>query len=217
MQVCFYIHGIGLRNDVSAICKELQCNLRNTIVIPIIWSEILDQYEKQFVERYSFIMGFIRKFSVYYAGDIVIYEKMKEVIFQLLDSHIAKYIDTYDISIVAHSLGSVIASDYLYDNPKLKIKNFFTVGSPIALYSLRYGIENFCKPISNTENWINIWNKYDVVSYPLKKLNAAYDGVVKKDIGFHKGSIFLKLLKLSHVTYFKKHTFYKHISQNWKA
>ncbi len=54
---------------------------------------------------------------------------------------------------VAHSLGTVITSDYIYEQDSLEsnvsgpkvtkdqfiLSNLFTVGSPISLFSLRFG------------------------------------------------------------------------------
>ena len=82
----------------------------------------------------------------------------------------------------------MIASDGVYDMVKNKefpgnliFKNFITLGSPIALYSLRYGIDNFTKPV-RPENWVNIYYPQDIIGFPLKNLNPAYREVITEDI-----------------------------------
>lgn len=117
------------------------------------------------------------------------------------------------LTIVAHSLGTVIASDYVYDHARtrggegfdarLRLDNLFTVGSPIALFSLRYGgPEEFTSPIrmeSGAGRWVNIYDLDDPVGMPLKTLNSAYAGVVAADVHVDAG-----WYGLSHTAYFNK-------------
>lgn len=117
------------------------------------------------------------------------------------------------LTIVAHSLGTVIASDYVYDHARprgaegfdarLRLDNLYTVGSPIALFSLRYGgPEAFTSPIrmeSPAGRWINIYDLDDPVGMPLKTLNDAYAGAVAADVHVDAG-----WYGLSHTAYFNK-------------
>ena len=75
--------------------------------------------------------------------------------------------DKQHLSIICHSLGTVIASDFIYDRQKkfghvhenFNFTNFFTLGSPIALFALQYGIELFRSPVvmeNRAGQWINI-------------------------------------------------------------
>jgi len=96
--------------------------------------------------------------------------------------------DSAPLVIVSHSLGTVIASDGIYDLTKnhrfpqnLSFEVFITMGSPIALYSLRYGIENFTRPI-RPKVWLNFYYPQDPIGYPLKPLNPAYNSAVTEDI-----------------------------------
>jgi hypothetical protein len=102
------------------------------------------------------------------------------------------------LTIIAHSLGTVIGSDYVWDmtqaraagqepgfHAQLTLENLFTVGSPLALFSLRYGQPAvFSQPVtveSPRGRWVNIYDKDDPVGMPLKPLNAAYDRAVFAD------------------------------------
>lgn len=114
------------------------------------------------------------------------------------------------VSIVAHSLGTVIASDFIFDRQKNRerlagpvvFKNFFTLGSPIALFALRYGgADLFTSPARLEDSsgvWLNIFDKDDPVGYPLKTLNGAYTEAVSQDVWVNTGSF-----GISHVKYFK--------------
>jgi hypothetical protein len=99
------------------------------------------------------------------------------------------------LTVVAHSLGAVIASDMLYDTlvkktrwwpPQLRLANLMSLGSPLALYKLRYGYskETFQETIKMQDKnglWINIYDPQDVIGYPLKNLNKAYEAAVSLD------------------------------------
>lgn len=129
-------------------------------------------------------------------------------------------------------LGTVIASNYLYDLQKgydflpepvreyhqktplemgETLAFFYTLGSPIALWSLRY--TDFGRPIEvpapdltrhypaiNGE-WINFYDADDVIGFPLRSLNAAYRKVVKKDVPVNTGSFLISWTPLSHLEY----------------
>lgn len=98
------------------------------------------------------------------------------------------------LCIIAHSLGTVITSNHFYDlqqgkrmadpleNPLVRgetLTLFYTMGSPIALWSISY--DEFDRPIEvpakriqerypNTGEWINFYDKDDIVGYPLQPL-----------------------------------------------
>ena len=114
------------------------------------------------------------------------------------------------LTLVSHSLGTVIASDYIWDTAKEKarqnqwlLENFFTVGSPLALFSLKFGSpEEFKKPIRvETEHgrWINIYDPDDPVGMPLRALNEAYAQSVHQDVRVDAGAYLV-----SHAHYFAR-------------
>jgi hypothetical protein len=119
------------------------------------------------------------------------------------------------LTILSHSLGTVISSDYVYDQVKRRrgegkagfhekavLENFFTVGSPLALFSLKYGRPDaFQSPISVESprgRWVNIRDMNDPIGMPLKTLNEAYGRVVLKDARVHAG-----FYLVSHQRYFR--------------
>jgi hypothetical protein len=119
------------------------------------------------------------------------------------------------LTIIAHSLGSVIASDFIWDQQQLRASsgqagfderfqlfNLFTIGSPLALFSRRYGgPEAFNQPIVMEHpagRWVNIYDRDDPFAMPLKPLNSAYDRAVLKDARVQAG-----LYLFSHQGYFE--------------
>lgn len=113
------------------------------------------------------------------------------------------------LSIISHSLGTVISSDFVYDRQKkfgqvhenFIFNNLFTLGSPIALFALQYGVELFRSPVlveAPAGQWINILDLDDPVAYPLKNLNTAYDKAVHIDHEVDTGGF-----GVSHTRYFE--------------
>ena len=117
--------------------------------------------------------------------------------------------------VISHSLGSVIASDGLWDLAKarlfpsnLELRALITIGSPIALFALRFGLANFNQPVGSTgwlnfftsppakPEWANFYYNADLIAFPLKPLNQAYLNAVNKDVRLSPKGVWRKLLSL---------------------
>lgn len=158
------------------------------------------------------------------------------------------------LCIIAHSLGTIIASNYIYDQqtdpiepilpmtvrdamtdtPLERLETLsllFTLGSPLALWSLRYF--NFGKPITVPDPrivqhypalggaWINFYDQDDVIGYPLKPLNEEYDRAVTADIEVNIGSMLTSWSPVSHLHYWEDSNVIKPIANmlmdTWRA
>lgn len=124
--------------------------------------------------------------------------------------------DKEPVVFIAHSLGTVIASDFIWDTQKNKdfgrfqLSHFFTMGSPLALFALRFGAELFNKPIQIDDPhgcWINILDKDDPIAYPLKPLNKEYDAAVLEDKEVNVGPF-----GIAHVQYWQNRDVHKIIA-----
>lgn len=127
------------------------------------------------------------------------------------------------LCVISHSLGTIIASNYYYDlchhrpqfgkqliaqsvlreideTPLEKghtLAHFYTLGSPIAIWSLRYmnfGIPMPFPPLQLTEKhpaiqpeWVNFYDKDDVIGFPLRTINEAYARTVTADLQVNIG------------------------------
>lgn len=121
------------------------------------------------------------------------------------------------LCVIAHSFGTVLVSDYFYDQqeaargrvlsaePVRKAMGpsalargdtlawLYTMGSPLALWSLRYPKAELARPIDVPgkqivdqypdiqSEWVNVYDKSDVMAYPLKPLSVEYDHAVTED------------------------------------
>lgn len=145
------------------------------------------------------------------------------------------------LCVIAHSLGTIITSNFFYDlqaefafarkilKPELKatvektplergetLALLYTLGSPIAIWSLRY--KNFGIPISVPSfelsnhyppetypnlsgEWLNFYDKDDAIGYPLKTLNDAYATTVTEDRQINSGGLLEGWNPASHLGY----------------
>lgn len=164
--------------------------------------------------------------------------------------------ETSPLCIIAHSLGTVIVCNYLHDLQKTKksfmaadvrsltrdtllergetFASFYTFGSPVALWSLRY--DDFGAPIAvpaptlkthhpslHTKKceWINFHDPDDILAYPLRKLNEAYRKVVIEDRAVNVGGWLSSWNPLSHTAYWTDRDVTRPIADGlarlWKA
>ena len=135
------------------------------------------------------------------------------------------------LCIISHSLGTVIASNFIYDlqNPHLitpalqailgtsplakgeTLAMFYTLGSPLALWSLPY--DNYGTPVKIPDprliqhypqlvgEWVNYYDKDDIIGFPLRGLNALYRQEVNADVEVNIGNRFVNWTPLAHVHY----------------
>jgi hypothetical protein len=125
------------------------------------------------------------------------------------------------VVLLAHSLGGHIMSNYIWDRQKAPVTSqsdlenlktlsgIITFGCNIPLFTFVYTpivpIEFPPKSLSpelrELAKWLNYYDSDDILSYPLKCINAAYDRIVDEDIAINVGSIFSSWNPASHSEY----------------
>ena len=72
---------------------------------------------------------------------------------------------------MAHSLGSVIAYNYLIQHPELNIKRFITLGSPLAFRVIQAHLpQPIVRPVAISGDWINFYSSDDfLTAFPLSE------------------------------------------------
>ena len=180
----------------AALRKALQQQIPRVVFTGLSWRLWWGAILSQLILR-------ARARAVPFIGDILAYQRAdaQHLIHSELDAALARlatHLGTSPtpppLTIVAHSLGTVIASDFLWDRwmraPQrlggLTLRNFFTMGSPMAFYALKYGsgrVEQFEKPITIAPPgcWVNIFHIDDPVATALRPLNQAYADAVLQD------------------------------------
>jgi len=126
--------------------------------------------------------------------------------------------------VIAHSLGSVIISNYIWDRQKGRDADRFgetpfermetlaglvTLGSNIPLFTLAHNPVACVKfpPAGLPENlrkrakWLNFYDSDDVLAWPLKPLSMGYADTVTEDIEVSVGNILTAWNPANHAAY----------------
>jgi len=255
------IHGVGKQDPQFAdgmtqelkgrFAKELGQKIQDPAselaILPVYWAPAVQDAEEELWRRMKRggEMDFttLRRFLVDFAGDAIayqptpkdrrIYDGIHEKFAESLNRLAAEAGEKAPLCVIAHSLGSVITSNYFYDlqHPKrpliaARVKKkigdtplergetftlFYTLGSPIAMWSLRY--PNFGVPIEVPSpglskhypdlagEWVNYYDEDDVIAYPLKTLNEAYRKAIKADREINAGGLLSSWNPVSHLGY----------------
>ncbi|WP_251359944.1 hypothetical protein [Kangiella sp. TOML190] len=141
--------------------------------------------------------------------------------------------DDTPLVIMAHSFGSVIMSDYIshLQNNDSGLSNFegfktlagiISFASPLSIYSAQSG--DFEKPINKVGSqleeglkdrakWLNFYDKDDVIAYPLKNANEAYNQMVDEDLEINVGSAATSWNPACHTGYWEDKDFIKPVAK----
>lgn len=245
-QVILFIHGVGQqqagysetleRNMKKELRKFIGAEHSDIIYKEVLWAPILQRHQNELWQRVKkgdgkndLDMVKMRKFMLGFAGDAIAYQNdavgkpTYDAIHQTISDTLTEVENEldgegYELTIVAHSLGTVIASNYLYDQrAHIKAMNFFTLGSPIAIWLLRYGSTSTVTDAVHVSRpngvWINILDDEDVVGYPLRNVNAAYKAAVDMDYITEIGGLLSAGSPLSHTGYWSDRNVYKPIAK----
>ena len=180
----------------------------------------------------------LREFVIHVLADAIAYQKAPtkkkyyKSIHDTIDDKLMEIVqETGDgdipLCVISHSLGSVIVSNHFYDLQQgkrstenlTKLKNplakgetlalFYTMGSPIALWSIGY--DEFDSPIQIPANriksrypsigeWVNFYDRDDIIAYPLEHF---YSREIVKDHQVNVGGLLSGWNPLSHLGYWK--------------
>ncbi len=255
------VHGVGITKPDFAeemieeikerFTKQTGLDAGAALVFrPIYWGHILQQPEDELWRRMKqggdLDFTSLRRFMVSFAADALAYQPAEgerdkyEEIHAVYARELCWLADNAGadapLIVIAHSLGTIITSNYFYDLTKFRrlvaenvrdemntkrtplergetLACLYTLGSPIALWSLRY--DDFGRPIEVPAaafkdhhpalvphtGWENFYDPDDIIGYPLKTLNAAYGTAVKRDVPVNAGGLFTSWNPGSHVAY----------------
>ncbi|XEC95763.1 chemotaxis protein [Paenibacillus tarimensis] len=170
------------------------------------------------------------------------YDAVHDTISQALNRLSSKAGPAAPLCVISHSLGTIIASNYFYDlqypssrqpgiiNPSSPLENghtltlFYSFGTTLPLWSLRY--QDFDKPIhvpcqhakkyypGLEGEWVNYYDKDDILGYPLRIVDPAYENCVKEDIEINVGNWLTSWNPFCHNGYFTSETIIRRIAEN---
>lgn len=256
------VHGAGIQGSDFAepmiseltgrFAKELGVSRQDAadevVFEAVHWAPVLQQAQTKLWRKVSagrdldFVK--LRRFMVDFAGDAIayqptpksreVYDSVHAVLAGSLRSLARNAGRAAPLCVIAHSLGTIISSNYFYDLSQSRrpgmvskavrdvkqttpLENgetltlFYTLGSPIAVWSLRY--RDFGKPIPVPSpklekhypglggEWVNYYDPDDVVGYPLRVLNDEYKQSVRRDVAVNVGGLLSSWSPASHTAY----------------
>jgi pimeloyl-ACP methyl ester carboxylesterase len=185
---------------------------------PIYWSPVTQDPQNKLIELLgtthtsrmplSNVLFEIQRQMISVVGDIIAYGD--PIIYDAIHATVAAAVTslseasadergddgTAHLTVIGHSLGSVVASDYVYDHRDreqdrryllpdyhFKVKNVVLLGSPMAMYSLRgipgatreEIIDSLKRPIQvDPDNglWLNMYDRQDPIGLPLTPIES---------------------------------------------
>lgn len=157
-----------------------------------------------------------------------VHEEVDQCVDQLAQASRAQAGAAYaPLTVIGHSLGSVIVSDYVWDHTggtgqshllrghDLALVNMILMGSPMALYSLRnnaYGgrgsiRDSLGSPVQVDPDyglWLNLYDEQDPIGFPLEPVDS-YRAAGVIDCAVSAGNWLTGWNLLSHVGYWRCH------------
>ena len=254
---------------------------------PVFWSDVIQARETELWARAgglakgkdALAFATTRQFILNYAADTIAYQRTPSSrhVYEAIHACMARSLQALarragrdaPLVVLAHSLGSVIASDYLFNlqaeardpasfalpPPVLEVMGkdpsplergetlaqLWTLGSPLAIWSLRHHsadpAHDYGTPVTVPSprlgshhpalgapgpgvGWTNLYDKGDVIAYPLQGLNASYATAVK-DVQVKVGNAFASRTPLSHTEYWTDADVVDHVAgallDAWRA
>lgn len=254
------VHGIGsqkadfadkmirlLKKQFAAKIEKQTTDPDSQLVFkPVFWASVFENEETDLWQRLKkggdMSYTRLRLFVINYLADAIAYQptnqrhqnydNVNRVFADSLCYLSEKAGETAPLCVIAHSLGSVIVSNYFYDlqfrpekiRPAVRaqmkespmalgetLAQLFTLGSSLPLWALRY--DNFGNAIHVPSphfpthyprlqgGWWNLYDKDDILGYPLKTLNKHYEQSVTEDVQLNVGNLFTSWNPFSHDFY----------------
>ncbi|WP_010094339.1 hypothetical protein [Ornithinibacillus scapharcae] len=199
-----------------------------------LWEQLREYRDLDYGSLRKFVLEFLADAVAYQPTRIgnQNYDNVHSLVATSIQNLRRKAGDLAPLCVISHSLGTIIASNYFYDfqfkhnniGPETKLCTgnapieqsqtltlFYTLGSPIAMWSLRY--IDFGSPIRVPSpflkhhypelqgEWLNFYDKDDILAFPLKGINDAYKQAVTKDIEVNAGGLLTGWNPASHTKY----------------
>jgi len=194
-QVIVIVHGIGEHKIGYSRKFQKELELKGVKFIEICYSHLLDDGIIQYniVEQKNKHLGYdkfreIFNLSLY---DSISYGYAKKEIISYIDDLVPNF---GEITVIAHSLGGIVAYDWLRHYHR-EIKNFFTLGSPLALKMATRKHE------LDLDYWLNIVGDDDIIGKVIKGTPADMKQV-NRDYICPIGTILQRQTPFCHTGYF---------------
>ena len=202
----------------------------------------------------SFMMNFVGDATAYQPGRTrrEVYERIHSRVASVLHELAEEAGPQAPLCVIGHSLGTVILHNFFFDLGEILSETpgqlsilslcetgktlalVYTMGSPLALWSLRY--DNYIPmPFPGPSlaelypnikpQWINYYDKDDVLAFPIRSVSRGHFRLAQKgllqDVEVNVGNVFRSWNPLSHLGYWDDKDIVKPVAQSlfdaWQA
>ncbi|UPU34560.1 hypothetical protein M1B72_14015 [Geomonas paludis] len=201
-----------------------------------IWVDLAANNDLNWAKLRKFFLNAFGTMSSYHASGNrpdSLYHRIHGVVHQGLQQLRAKLGDQdKPLIIVAHSVGSVFMSNYIWDRQKgydqerygntpfermETMTGLVTLGSNIPLFCvdkenlscIEFPPPTLTEPLRKKAKWLNLYDSDDVLGWPLKPLSPSYSATVSEDIEVSVGNILTSWNPANHSAYWSDETVIK--------
>jgi hypothetical protein len=209
---------------------------------PVYWGDIFqvdeDDLWRRMTSAHRLDWGWLRKFAMGVLADAVAYRRPNpgqydqyQAIHQRVHEHLSSLSlragPGATLVVAAHSLGSVIFSDHVWDEQKRHgpgndaltrcetLAGLITFGSNIPLFTLglseikaiAFPAPKLSPALKAAAKWNNYFDRDDVLGYPLREISPAYASTVNEDFEISVGGVFTQWNPASHTAYWNDDAF----------
>jgi pimeloyl-ACP methyl ester carboxylesterase len=171
-----FIHGVGEQeNDFSDEARRRlrqACHDRGTSLYPlnVHWAPLADRPQQRFLKSVKALGSndnMTQRLVIGTLSDALMYctnAEFRKQIFALMDQQVWM-LGGKDFTIFAHSLGGLIATDYLRARPHITGVRMVTMGCNLGLFTLGQSF----KPVQAlcASEWHNLYSGRDMLGFPL--------------------------------------------------
>lgn len=186
-----FVHGVGQQEstfaDDARRWLRQACGRRGrpSFFMSTHWAPFADKAQENYlaaVEARGSAGGLSQKLVIGTLADALMYQSNAELrgrIFDLMDRQVMAF-EGKPFTVFAHSLGCLVATDWLRLRPQYSDVRLVTLACNIGLFTLGEGFKPV--PQLHGNRWVNCYAKRDALGFPLRtdpRLNFVHDVRVK--------------------------------------
>ncbi len=206
------IHGVGTQEPgYSHKAQKWLSAAREphkTYMQEVLWAPVLDSAERAMmreVSRRGSAGRPLQSLVVEVLADALCFESRLDQIFGQFDLAYARLRAPGPVSIFAHSLGVVLALEWLRARPGVEVARLHSYGTNLQLFHLnREGEFVAPKQLQGKGMWVNYYDRQDMLGFPVRGWLPQV-----QDVEVNVGGWFTRWNGLSHTGYYTSARFWK--------
>lgn len=228
--------------DIALVRKMLGAHAEHVAFSSYCWQWLIEPRERELMNKNPQVCWrFLRRLLASYGGDALCYQPRHGLDSFYKEAHkgldeallLLKHKMTSDakLVIVAHSLGTIIVNNFIWDYQNEnsvgaasyepeghvldKLKVLYTLGSPLAIWSMRFPDGGTPITLPNQCIWRNIYSPSDIIGWPIRTINSAYLTMPNlRDFRMWVGSVLTRWNPASHLAYVRNKKVVKMIAND---